>query len=138
MQSVSPCHRLWYEKKDIIYASIVDHWIVYCKLAQPHTYIYMHPNIHTKYIHIYIYIHIYTYIYIIVHWGAGFQPPSPFLRHSPFDPACPPFFKSLFPLPLFCSTPFQLFQTVPPTLTQPCPALIQLTSLPWFKQISKR
>ena len=61
------------------------------------------------------------------------------LRHSPLDPACPPpFLKFLFSLPL-CSVPppFKVFQTVPPNLRQIPPALIRLTNLSWFKQISK-
>ena len=65
-------------------------------------------------------------------------PATPFLRHSPLDSACPPHFR-IFASPSFFSVPprFKVFQIVPPTLTQPHPALIQPTNLPWFKQIPK-
>ena len=53
-----------------------------------------------------------------------------FLRYPPLDPACPcPFFKFCFLSPFFCSAPFKIFYTVPPTLTQFPPALIQSTNL---------
>ena len=46
-----------------------------------------------------------------------------FLRHLLLEPACPP------ASPRFCSIPFKVFQTVPPTLTQHPPTLIQYTNL---------
>ena len=63
------------------------------------------------------------------------QPPLFFETTTPW-PSLPPFLKSLCPL---CSAPpsFKVFYTVPPNLTQIPPVLVQLTSLSWFKQISK-
>ena len=59
-------------------------------------------------------------------------PAPPFLRCSPLDAVCHhPFLKSLFPLPSFLLHPLKVFQSVPPTLTQPPPALIQPTNLPY-------
>ena len=60
-------------------------------------------------------------LFSIVHKGvqAPSLPPC-FLRHPPFDPACPlPFFKSLFRHPSFLFHPHLRYfpQTVPPTLT---------------------
>ena len=62
----------------------------------------------------------------------------PLLRHPPLDPSYPQFLKFLFPLPSFLFHPLLMhLNTVPPTLMQPPPALIQPTNLPWFKKISK-
>ena len=53
----------------------------------------------------------------------GFQPP-PFKVSTPY-PACPLFKIVVFP-PLFSVPPsFKVFQTVPPTLRRPPPALIR-------------
>ena len=49
----------------------------------------------------------------------------------------PPFLKFLFPLPSFLFHSLLRYFTVPPTHTQPPPALIRPTNLLWFKQISK-
>ena len=56
----------------------------------------------------------------------GFQSP-------PLGPSCPlSLFKIFISPPLFSVPPhFKVFQTVPPTLTQPPPALIQHTNLPY-------
>ena len=68
----------------------------------------------------------------------GFPPPPPFSKQPLFDPACPTLFKIFVSALLFSvAPPFKVFQTVPPTLTQPLTALIRPTNLPWFKQISK-
>ena len=49
-----------------------------------------------------------------------------------------PLFKIFVCPPLFSvPSPFKAFYTVPTTLMQPPPALIQPTNLPWFKQIQK-
>ena len=54
-------------------------------------------------LHIYtLYIYLYLYMYIIV---RKVVPVPPFLRHTPLDPACPPFLKSLFPLNSFLFHP---------------------------------
>ena len=67
----------------------------------------------------------------------GVSAPSLFLRHPSLDPACPLF--KIFVSPLIFSVPllFKVFEIVSLTLTQPLPALIRPTNLPWFKQISK-
>ena len=49
----------------------------------------------------------------------------------------PPFLKFLFPLPSFLFHSLLRYFTVPPTHTQPPPALIRPTNLLWFKQILK-
>ena len=75
--------------------------------------------------------------FCISQFVRGLQPPPPpplsFLRHPPLDPACPPFLKSLCPLPSFL---FHLllrsFRQSPPTLTQMPPALIQPTNQPFL------
>ena len=68
--------------------------------------------------------YIYKYIYMYVHSSCGGSSP-PFLKHSPLDPAWPPFFKIFVSSPLFfIPFLFKVFQTVPTTLTQPPPALI--------------
>ena len=72
---------------------------------------------------------------IASYFVRGLQPS--FLRHPPLDSVYPHFLKSLFPSPLFCSTPFQGILDSPTTLKEPPPALIQSTNLLWFKQISK-
>ena len=67
--------------------------------------------------------------------------PAPlFLRHPLLAwPSLPPLLKIFVSPPLFSvPPPFKVFQTVPPSLSQPSSALIQPpTNLPWFKQISK-
>ena len=62
---------------------------------------------------------------------GGFNPPSFWGTHPLTQLATSPFLNLCFP-PL-CSVlpPFKLFQTVPPTYTQPSPALIGLINLPF-------
>ena len=75
-----------------------------------------------------------TYIFFLLlgthSWYGGSSPP--YLMHPLFDPACPTFLKSLFPLLSFL---FHLLFR--PGLMQPTPVLIRPTNLPYFKQISK-
>ena len=79
-----------------------------------------------------LFLHVFPFIIDIVGNSS-----LPFLRHPPLYPACPLFkifvCPSLFSLP----SPFKVFQTVPPTLTQPLLVLIWPTNILWFKQISK-
>ena len=73
---------------------------------------------------------------VIVRLGG--PTPAPFLRHPPLDPACPSFQNLCFPYPLFCSNLFSgILDSFPHPLTQPPPAVIRPSKLPWFKQISK-
>ena len=59
-------------------------------------------------------------------------PATLFLRHPTFDLAFSPLFKIFAsPLLLFVPPPFKVFKTVPPTLPQPPPALIQYTNIPY-------
>ena len=61
----------------------------------------------------------------------GVPAPSPFLRNPPLDPARH-LFKSFVSHPLFLiPAPFKVFKTVPSTLTQLSPALIQHTNFPY-------
>ena len=64
-------------------------------------------------------------------------PVPPFLRHPLLDPAWPPFLKSLCPLPSVLFQPPLRYFRQSPCPTQIFTALIWLTNLSWFKQISK-
>ena len=64
-------------------------------------------------------------------FARGFQPP--FLRHPPLDPACPPFLKSLCPLPSVLLHPLlRYFRQFPhPHANPSSPNLTN--QLSWFK-----
>ena len=64
-------------------------------------------------------------------------PPPPFLRHAPFVPVCPPFSKSLCPIPYFLFHPLsRYFRQSPPSHANPF--CHNPTNQPfWFRQISK-
>ena len=63
---------------------------------------------------------------LIYYFPAAPQPT--FLRHLSLDPVCPLAFKIYASPPLFSVLPpFKVFQTIPPTLTQPLPAIIHNT-----------
>ena len=76
-------------------------------------------------------------MWLITQFVRGFQPPPSFSGTHHLTQLAPLF--KIFVSPLIFSVPllFKVFEIVSLTLTQPLPALIRPTNLPWFKQISK-
>ena len=94
-------------------------------------YILMSTTLEVGYIFVYIFWIINVFSQLIDHSFLGGSCPLP-LRHPSLDPACP-LFKIYISPPLFSVPPtFKVFQTIPLTLTQPPPAPIQHTNLPYI------